>query len=227
MDMLKNATYKEKFVLLKPWHAVIIDAVKKDLKNEHLKQDFQFCKKYLPGKSAQKLTTEELVDVYGVAVEDAESGEALAEFISNRWLLKNSDLYGFFEQKLSEINPNFTEIEELDADQSRKMLSHAVKEFGAARTYLFSVINSVVFPEQVYRELDKQAKDALAHEEKEAQKQAELEAANDSKLNYEQQIARLTDKYEKKLVGMQKKYIQDTDTLKKQVATLQRKLQRP
>ena len=225
--MLKNVTYKEKFAMLKPWLALIIDAVKKDLKNEHLKQDWQFCKKYLPGKTAQKLTTEELVDVYSVAVDEAESGEALAEFISNRWLLKNSDLYGFFEQKLSEINPNFSEIEELDADMSRKMLSHAVKEFGAPRTYLFSVINSVVFPEQVYRELNKEAKEALVQEEQKTLEYEEKASLDSLKLSFEQQMARLTDKYEKKLVGMQKKYVQDTETLKKQVATLQRKLQRP
>ena len=42
--------------------------------------------------------------------------------------------------------------------------------------------------------------------------------------HYDQQITRLTDKYEKKLQGMQKKYIQDIETLKKQITLLQRKL---
>ncbi len=223
--MLKNATYKEKFVLLKPWLATIIESVKKDLKSEHLKQDWQFCKTYLPGKSVQKLTTDELVDAYTVAIE-GENGEALAEFISNRWLLKNSDLYGYFEQKLSEINPNFSDIEELDAQLSRNMLAHAVQEFGAPRTYLFSVINSVVFPEQVYRELDKQAQETVEKEEVETKAREEQLTLDNLKQSYEQQIARLTDKYEKKLIGLQKKYVQDTETLKKQVASLQRKLTR-
>ncbi len=223
--MLKNATYKEKFALLKPWLATIIEAVKKDLKSEHLKQDWQFCKTYLPGKSVQKLTTDELVDAYTVAIE-GENGEALAEFISNRWLLKNSDLYGYFEQKLSEINPNFSDIEELDAQLSRNMLAHAVQEFGAPRTYLFSVINSVVFPEQVYRELDKQAQETVEKEEVETKAREEQLTLDNLKQSYEQQIARLTDKYEKKLIGLQKKYVQDTETLKKQVASLQRKLTR-
>ena len=38
-------------------------------------------------------------------------------------------------------------------------------------------------------------------------------------------MARLTDKYEKKLMGLQKKYQLDQEALKKQLAALQRKLQ--
>ncbi len=42
---------------------------------------------------------------------------------------------------------------------------------------------------------------------------------------FEREIARLTDKYEKKLAGLQKKYITDMENFKKQISQLQRKLQ--
>jgi len=144
--MLKNATYKEKFALLNPWIPYIIDSIKKDLKNDHLKQDWQFSKRYLNGKPASKLTTEELIQGYSEALQDSEKGEALAEFIANRWLLKHTDLYDYFEAKLSAIHPDFVEIEELELKSSQEIIKGAVVQFGALHTYLFSVINSVVFP---------------------------------------------------------------------------------
>jgi hypothetical protein len=52
----------------------------------------------------------------------------------------------------------------------------------------------------------------------------EKQSAETLEKAYEREIARLTDKYEKKLQGLQKKYLFDTEALKKQIATLQRKL---
>ena len=43
--------------------------------------------------------------------------------------------------------------------------------------------------------------------------------------NFETEMARVKDKYEKKLNGLQKKYQVDVENLKKQIAQLQRKLQ--
>ena len=100
--MLKDATYKEKYNALKNWMPAIVDVVKKDLKNEHLKTDFVFAKRYFAGKNLNKLTNEELVAGYASAIQQEEKGEEIAEFITNRWLIKNSELYGFFEEELKE-----------------------------------------------------------------------------------------------------------------------------
>lgn len=222
--MLKNATYKEKFVLLHDWIPSIVEEIKKDLKNEHLKKDWQFAKKYLPGKNIGKVTKEDLVDAYAKALKDSEDAEVLAEYMANRWLLKNTELYSYFEAKLSQINPNFSEIEEINHEQSQDIVNGAIIEYGPLRTYLFSVINSVVFPETVYQELGKKAK---AHQEKEIEEhnaQEKNRSLESLKSHYELQIQRLTDKYEKKIIGLQKKYIQDTDSLKKQISNLQKKV---
>lgn len=222
--MLKNATYKEKFAIIHEWIPSIVEEIKKDLKNEHLKEDWQFAKKYLPGKNLGKVTKEDLVQAYTAALNESEESEALAEYMANRWLLKNTELYSYFETKLSQINPNFSEIEEIDHERSKEIVAGAVQEYGPLRTYLFSVINSVVFPKQVYQDLGKLAKEDEHKKAKENDALEERRSVDAMKLHYEQQISRLTDKYEKKLSGLQKKYIQDVESLKKQISNLQRKI---
>lgn len=222
--MLKNATAQEKFSILKPWIPSIIATIKKDLKNEHLKQDPRFAKKYFGNKQISKLTNEELAHGYTQAMEQEETPENLGEYLYNRWLLKNTDIYQFFEDKLQKIAPNFTEIVELEKNQSIILMEESIKHYGAPTTYLFCVINSVVFPSDVYGILKKQALDSKHRDEQDTQKHHEQMSVANIHTSYQQQIARLTDKYEKKLSGLERKYLNDTDAFKKQIAILQRKL---
>lgn len=222
--MLKESSYKEKFAMLKPWMPLIIETIKKDLKNEHLKKDAGFSRSYFPGKNPAKLSSEELIEAYSQAIANEENAEELAEFISNRWLLKHTDLYYYFEHELTKINPNFNEMKDLDKETATKIMDGAIQQFGAISTYLFCVLNSVVFPEEIYTKLGHEATHRATEEKEEAknyEKEASIEALH---RGHEQQVARLTDKYEKKILGLQKKYIQDVEILKKQIANLQRKL---
>jgi hypothetical protein len=222
--MLKDVAYKEKFKMLDPWMQMIVESVKKDLKNEHLKNDWQFAKKYFANKNIAKLTTEELTEGYRQALANEEAAEALAEYISNRWLLKNTEMYHFFEERLRQINPDFSELVELEKGKANTLMEESISHFGAPKTYMFSVINSVVFPQEIYDKLSKHAQHAAKEEVEHANAMEEKISLQMIHQNYQQQIARLTDKYEKKLLGMQKKYTQDVETLKKQIGTLQRKL---
>lgn len=223
--MNKNATYKEKFAHLKEWMPSIIESTKKDLKNEHLKRDIGFSKKYLGNKNYNKVSNEELVTAYYQAVTEEEEGDNLGEFITSRWLLRHSDLYEFFERHLMQIDPNFSDLNELTAAQSQPLIEGSIREFGAQPTYLFSVLNSVVFPDAVFKELETKARHEKSHQAKETERKVEQSNVENMKRDFDREIARLTDKYEKKLAGLQKKYVVDTDALKKQVAQLQRKLQ--
>jgi len=222
--MYKNATYKEKFTDLQEWFPLVIDAIKKDLRNEHLKKDVLFVKKYLSSKNIHKVTTEELSEAYQRAVQEQEHGEDLAEFITSRWLLKNSDLYEFFERELTKINPDFGSLEEINPAQAHALIDTAIREFGAPHTYLFSVLNSVVFPKETFQKLKLQAQQHQEKTVEETRKNVEHSNVEQMRKSHEQEIARMADKYEKKLTGMQKKYTTDVDNLKKQVAQLQRKL---
>lgn len=223
--MYKNATYREKFAELQEWTPLIIESVKKDLKNDHLKKDFYFTKKFLASKNFQKASTEELAQAYQQAIAEEENGEEIAEFIASRWLLKNSELYHFFEEQLSKIDANFTELEELSPEHSQKLIQASNSEFGAPLTYLFAVLNSVVFPAESFQSLKKQAIEKNQQQMEESQSQEEQNSLDSMRRKFEQDVNRLTDKYEKKLSGLQKKYTTDIDTLKKQISQLQRKLQ--
>jgi hypothetical protein len=222
--MLKDATNKEKFALLSQWMATIVEAIKKDLKHEHLKNDQGFVRSYFAGKNLNKLSAAELASAYSHAIVNGENGDELAEFVTNRWLLKHTDVYHFFEQELSRINPNFSQMEILDPQTSLTLMEDAVKHCGSPQTYLFSMLNSVVFPDDVYTILGKRAEQSVQENEQAELVKSERESFASMQQQYERQIARLTDKYEKKLLGLQKKYVQDTEALKKQVASLQRKL---
>lgn len=221
---MKDITYKQKFAMLKNWMPSIVEVLKKDLKNDHLKNDWQFVKRYFTLKNINKLTTEDLAEAYNRAMAEEEKAEELGEFITSRWLIKNSELYNYFEEKLSQINPNFSEIKEIEKQTAQNMMEEAVSQFGAPKTYLFAVLNSVVFPEEIYTHLRKRAQDEASRAEEESKMEMEKMSLDAMKKTYETQLARLEDKYEKKLQGMQKKYTTDIETLKKQVATLQRKL---
>lgn len=223
--MLKNANYQEKFQLLNPWIFKIIDTVKKDLKQEHLQQDGKFAKQHFQGKNIQKLTAEDLAPAYSQWIASgAPGGEEIGEFIANRWLLKNTEIYNYFEEQLQNVNPEFNEIEELEKNLAQTIMDHSVEQFGALKTYIFSVLNSVVFPQTLLQRLHDLALAAQKQENTDTLHAKEKAAAENLEKTHEREIARLTDKYEKKLLGMQKKYIQDTERLKKQVVNLQKKL---
>lgn len=223
--MYKNASYKDKFADLQEWIPTIIDSIKKDLKNDHLKKDLYFVKKFLPSTNIQKVTLEELTQAYFKAIQEEEKGEEIAEFVVSRWLLKNSELYTLFEARLRQISENFTELEELTPAQAQAIVETSANQFGSVPTYLFAVLNSVVFPAEVFERLKNQAREDRKKADDHTLSEQEKNSHESVQRTYEREMARLTDKYEKKLAGMQKKYQIDVDHLKKQVSILQRKLQ--
>ncbi len=221
---MKNSTYKEKFAILDFWLPEIINSVKKDPKNDHLKNDASFCKKYFGNKNMSKLSLEEIIEGYRKALIESEQVEALGEFIANRWLMKNGDIYNFFAEQLSRINPHFDEIDEIDQQTSEAIIRAGHAQFSLQDLYLFSVFNAVAFPENFYADLGKNALvDAKHKDDAEASEEAE-KSMEKLKRDHEIHFARMVDKYEKKLLGLEKKYHIDVETLKKQVARLQKQL---
>jgi len=225
--MNKDATYKEKLALLDEWMPAIIESVKKDLKNEHLKQDFLFVKKYFQGKNLQKIELAEFVQAYRQAIQNEEQGETIAEFIANRWIIKNSDLYHFFEIQLSAISPDFSALEEIESANSAMMIEAAQNEYGALNTYIFAILNSVAFRDEDFQQLNNLAHAEVKKQHETCAVEQERQDLEALKRNHERELARMTDKYEKKLSGLQRKYQNDLEAWKKQVAALQKKLQTP
>ncbi|MEM1283152.1 MAG: hypothetical protein AAGG81_06320 [Chlamydiota bacterium] len=222
--MLKDTTYSEKMAMLKGWLETIFQDIKKDIKNDHLKKDWNFAKSYFPKKNLNKLSAGQLAEGYAVAIDGSEQVDALGEFIANRWLLKNTDVYDYFARQLNQVTDDFDSLDVLDADVSKKIMNESTSYFGAQKTYLFSVFNSVVFPEEIYEELRLQAQKERDQETRDHESEKEQLDWAAKEEAYEQQISRLHDKYDKKFAGLEKKYLKDVEALKKQISTLQRKL---
>ncbi|MBJ7448947.1 MAG: hypothetical protein JHC93_01150 [Parachlamydiales bacterium] len=220
--MLKDKNYQEKFSLLDPWFKEIIDSAKKELKQEHLSKDRAFQKRYLQGKPVIRATVDELVKAYSEAIQDGD--ETVAEIVSTRWILRNSEIYTFFVDRLQKINPQFDQIESLLDEDSNKLLSDAKNNFEIYRVYAFALFNAVAFSDEIYENL---RKEALSELEKNTQEQSQKQSSDEELQNEKRtllEMQRTIDKYEKKISGLQKKYIQDMDGLKKQIATLHKKL---
>lgn len=222
--MYKEATYKKKFEDLHDWFPYLVETVKKDLRNEHLKKDPYFIKKFFSSKNIHRLTLAELVEAYQQAIKEEEQGEQLAEFISTRWLLKHSDIYGFFEQKLSAIHPDFSDMNELSLEDAKALIDMAEQEFALSDIYLFSVLNSVVFPESCFHELKARANKHRETTQKEIRTQEEEYELRKKQLDFETELSRVNERWEKKFQGLQKKYLIEVEALKKQIAALQRRL---
>lgn len=222
--MSTEKTFKEKLLQLSDWMPSIIECVRRDLKNDHLKQDFAFIKAYLGGKNIHKIENEELVEGYLKALKDEEHSERIAEFIAHRWIYRNSEMYQFFEERLSRIDPDFTKIEKIEEKEADKLMEDAVAEFGSLRTYIFALLNAVAFPEPHLAKLALTAHVEKKQAEESFREETEKKTCEELIKAHELEMNRVTDKYEKKLSGFQKKYANDVEMLKKQVAQLQRKL---
>ncbi len=221
--MLKEATFRDKFALLLPWLPTVVEGVKKDLRGDHLKADIRFHKKYFAGKLAKKLTVPELVEAYAAEILE-EGNEELAEFVCNRWLIKHAEIYECFEVHLEGLTEKFDELDELEAAVANKMLSEAEGQFGSIATYLFSVLNSVVFDEETYKALEERAQAEAQKNQEQAATADEERSLEKLQRDFERERVRLVNRYEKRLVGLERKYHNDVAALKKQVSMLQRKL---
>ncbi len=153
--MLKDSTYGQQYALLEEFIPDIIRCIRRDLRVDHLKPDKEFLQKHFGKKSPNKLKTEDLVPVYSLYLKEGD--EKIWEFFTERWLMKHNDIYDFFEAGLMTVAQDFTELEELDEEFSKRLAGESVKRFRALDTYIFCVLNTVVFPENVYQELRAEA----------------------------------------------------------------------
>lgn len=207
---------KNQFESLQDWTREILEDIKKDLKNDHLHSDPLFYKAHFGNRPQNRLELKEIFNAY--EKELLQNNEEISAFVVNRWVFKHGDLYRHFADRLSQINPDFEQIERLSESESQAVLAGAIESFGAIPTFLFAMLNGVVFPEPVLEGLRK-----LAEKEKQDIKKGETldcEEKNIQKIiaAHAREVARLNAKLE----GVQKKYTRDTEALKKQIRALQK-----
>ncbi len=204
------------FVPLKNWMHVILSDIKKDIRSDHLGSDPEFYRKHFGNRPQNRLTIEEIFNAY--ESELIQGNQELAEWVVNRWVFKHGDLYQIFADRLSKINPEFNKIESLNEEESERVLVGTVEAYGAIPTFLFVLLNGVVFPESVRQRLCAAAEKERGDLEKRQQAEEGKESLEKLLAAKEREIARLHEK----IAGVQKKYDKDTEALKKQIKVLQK-----
>ncbi len=206
------------FLTLNEWTLDVLETIKKDLKADHLSKDPVFHKAYFGNRPINRIESNEMFMAY--QAELAKGNVDLAEWVINRWVFKNGDLYQHFAHKLSSINPEFDQIQSLTEEQSKEVLKGVKENFGAINAYLFTVLNGVVFPDSIITSLEQDALDEKQSLIKMVEEVQEKQTLEKILAAHAREVARLQDK----ISGVQKKYTTDTESLKKQIKALQAKL---
>lgn len=209
---------ENQFQALQNWTVEVLKDIKKDIKTDHLHTDPVFYRTYFGNRPQNRLTSEEIYTAY--EQELLKGNQDLSEWVVNRWVFKNGELYEVFAGRLSQINPDFNEIKQLTVEESQRVLEGVADAFGAIPTFLFSLLNGVVFPKEILEDLRKGAEAEKAKLAKKAEENEKQESLEKVIAAHQREIARLNDR----VAGVLKKYTTDTEALKKQIKALQKKL---
>jgi len=213
---------KNKFQTIQPWIPNILDAIKKEIRTDHLAASPSFARAHFGNRPLNRLTSEEIFSVY--EKELLSGNEDLADWVINRWVFKHGDIYQYFVERLSRINPDFASIETLDLEQSEEVLKGAPESFGFLSVYLFSWLNGVVFPEEVFTRLQQAAQKEEDQKKIMQKEESERKSLEETIAHQQRELFSMQQKYEAKVAGVMKKYTVDVEALKKQVRSLQRQL---
>ncbi len=214
---------KNKFQILQPWVPYILSSIKKYIKVEHLAKMPSFYRVHFGSRPLNRVTNEEMIALYEKELIQS-NNEDLNEWIVNRWVFHHSEIYQYFSEALSRIHHDFSAIKNLDENQSRQIVDGSLKFFGALNTYLFSVLNEVVFTENILTELRDQAEKEEALSQAVSLEEAKKRSMEEMKSKYEEEMLRLQKKCEDKVLGAIKKHATDVEALKKQIRALQQQL---
>lgn len=217
--MIKELPYAKKFELLNDWHNEIFALIKKEIKQDHLRKEIAFAQKHFSKKAIDKIALEEIVAAY--VKEIADGNEEVGEWVASRWVIKHGEIYHLFAQRLAEVNPKFDQIEQIPQKLAQELIAQCTAQYGAKATYIFSVLNSVVFSESDYALLRKLAGEEVSAKSAPAVEEESVEIVKE---RYENELRKLKDKYEKKVLGLEQKYVRDTEGLRKQIGQLQKRM---
>ncbi len=216
---MENQKDKNKFFLAQPWIREILSLLKKELKTEHLPGHRAFHQEHFANRPLHRIALEELVAVY--ERELLQGNQALGDWIVNRWVCKHGEIYHHFAERLSEITDNFSELKILSESDSERVLAGTSEAFGAVATYLFSLLNGVVFPDSIMERLRIEATQYQKDQKQQEEERIESKTLQSLKEHHERELRRVKEKYESKLSGLEKKYTLDTESLKRQIRSLQ------
>lgn len=211
MEGLGARVWAERFSLLSPWFPSIMGEVKKDCKTEHLRLDPVFVQQHFGGIAIHKITLEDMRAVYLQQI--FAGNERVAEFIANRWLFRNMEMYRFFEAELAKISPEFEKISELSGEQAEALVSAACAKFDCGKVLCFVALNEVALPKEHLEKLQRHALQLLAQKQEQETEESEADRLR-------QELNRLKERHERKVAEMNKKHQFELQRLQKEVAQL-------
>ena len=153
--MVTGQRYAEKFALLKPFSEEIFKIIKKEIKSEMQGKGSALRKKL----GAASFTTDfkYLTSLITDCILSGE-GEEIGEWVAVVWINKKKDIFTLFHEHLVEVSEDYSELTTLPAPVEEKLIQDSIEKFGAKNTYIFSLLNSVVFSAQALERLENLAK---------------------------------------------------------------------
>jgi|GEM_PF-891652 len=221
--MMTESAYRGKFSLLQPFAEEIFRAIKKEIKSEMAGKNSMLRKKV--GVLPNGVETKELSSLFlkNIITEETEEGEELGEWVASVWINKRGEIFKSFHNALSKISDRYDTLTSLPEEVEKQIFEKAVSDFGALDTYIFAVLNSVVFSEKTFEKLAKFAQTEA--EGKKTGKEGDLAfSVEKAQKNFERQIEKIIEKYENRLLGVTKRHQMEVAGYRKQISGLQKKL---
>ncbi len=215
--MIGKQDYKTKIELLAPFLEGLCRGIKKEIKQE-------FIQKGLLRKSEGGSEWKEIAQFFFKKIVE-EGDERVGEWLSSCWVCKNGEIFQYFHEQLSLIDEQYDRLVEIPLEKEEKIKKLSIEKFGFLRTYLFCVLNSVVFSSKIFEDLRKGALQELSSGE-EVDVQGKNCSIEDLKKAFELERLKIEEKYEKRLLGVSKKYQMEIDGYRKQIGQLQKKLEK-
>lgn len=215
--MIVKSDYKTKFEALASFLEVLCRGIKKEIKQE-------FIQKGLLRKSDNAGDWKEISQFfYKKTVEEGD--EKTGEWLAACWVCKNGEIFQCFHEELSLINKNYDQLVEIPSEKEEKIKNLSIEKFGFIRTYLFSVLNAVVFSPKIFNDLQKGALVELASD-KESGSEEKACSVEELKKAFEVEKMKIEEKHEKRLQGVMKKYQMEVEGYRKQISQLQKRLEK-
>ena len=216
----KEMTWAQKYSLISPWFPKILNQIKRDCKSEHLSIDPHFVRTHFAGKPIVRISLYEMRAVY---LQQIFAGyDRLAEFIANRWLFRNMDLYRFFETELEKKIPSFEKIGEIPFEIAEPLIHEGINRFGVEDIFCFAVLNDLALPQSIFEKLQKEALQLVADSESQ---NMSLDPEKKQLEQLKSEMEKIKERHEKKVEELLKRHKQEVERLTKELIQAKKELQ--
>ena len=214
--MIAKSHYKSKFEILSPFMEEICRGIKKEIKQE-------FIQKGLIRTGEYGAEWKGISQFFCKKIEEEED-EKVGEWVASSWICRHGEIFQYFHEQLSLLDKQYDHLVEFPLDVEEKLKRDSLDRFGCLNTYLFCVLNSVVFSLKTFEELKSKSLEELISNKVE-KTDKKISSIEEMQKDFEKEKQKLEEKYEKRLQGILKKHQMEVEGYRKQIGQLQKKLE--